>query len=56
MAICSLDFMHRLYVLQPQHFEGWLFPRHQVVIQRHRQKTFTDELSHYVSIIIGGSQ
>jgi hypothetical protein len=25
-----LDFIHRPYVLQPQRFEGWLFPRHQV--------------------------
>jgi hypothetical protein len=25
-----LDFLHRPYVFQPQCFEGWLFPRHQV--------------------------
>jgi hypothetical protein len=29
-AIYYLDFIHRPYVLQPQRFKGWLFPRHQV--------------------------
>jgi hypothetical protein len=29
-AIYSLDFIHRLYVFQPQRFEEWLSPRHQV--------------------------
>jgi hypothetical protein len=29
-AICYLDFFHRPYVLQPQRFKGWFFPRHQV--------------------------
>jgi hypothetical protein len=29
-AIYYLNFIHRPYVLQPQRFKGWLFPRHQV--------------------------
>jgi hypothetical protein len=29
-AIYFLDFIDRPYVFQPQRFEGWLFPRHQV--------------------------
>jgi hypothetical protein len=29
-AIYSLDFIHCLYILQPQRFKRWLFPRHQV--------------------------
>jgi hypothetical protein len=29
-TIYFLDFLHRLLVSQPQRFEGWLFPRHQV--------------------------
>jgi hypothetical protein len=29
-AIYYLDFIHRPYVLQPQRFKGWFFPRHQV--------------------------
>jgi hypothetical protein len=29
-AICYSDFNLRLYVLQPQRFKGWFFPRHQV--------------------------
>jgi hypothetical protein len=30
IAVYYLDFIHRLYVLQPQRFEGWVFLRHQV--------------------------
>jgi hypothetical protein len=33
-AICSVDFIHRLYVLQPQRFEGCLFLLHQVNLLR----------------------
>jgi hypothetical protein len=29
-GICCLDFIHRPYVLQPQRFRGWFFPRLQV--------------------------
>jgi hypothetical protein len=29
-AIYYLDCIHRPYVLQPQSFEGWFFPRHQM--------------------------
>jgi hypothetical protein len=29
-VIYYLDLIHRPYVLQPQRFEGWFFPRHQV--------------------------
>jgi hypothetical protein len=27
-SIYYLDFIHCPYVLQPQRFEGWFFPRH----------------------------
>jgi hypothetical protein len=29
-AIVYLDFIHCPYVLQPQRFEGWFIPKHQV--------------------------
>jgi hypothetical protein len=32
LAICFLDFLHRLHVFQPLRFEGWLFPCPQVYL------------------------